>query len=182
MIGKRTIFILVMVSAGLLLWSICLAYGLKTGSLAPDFRVSSGEGKALSAKDIQGKAAGIFYETIDTVKQNIQLKAALGKYYDAEPEAVKKVIVRLPVINCAKVFLPLRGIYRSEFRKHSALEGITIYADWTGKMFADYNIQEGASNVFLIDKKGVVRYYSFGKIEPQEVTKVVDLFKKLVEE
>jgi hypothetical protein len=162
--------------------SLCLANGLKTGAIAPFFKVSSGDGRVLTLEGIKGKAAGIFYETTDVVKQNMQLKEALGKYYEAQPEAVRKLIVRLPVINCSKVFLPLRGIWRSEFRKHSALEGITIYGDWTGRMFSDYAIQGGVSNVFLVDKKGIIRYYASGRIQGKEIDKVVSLFKELAEE
>lgn len=162
--------------------SLCLAYGLKIGATAPFFKVSSGDGQVLTLEDIKGKATGIFYETTDVVKQNMQLKEALGKYYEAQSESARKLIVRLPVINCSKVFLPLRGIWRSEFRKHSALEGITIYGDWTGRMFADYAIQGGVSNVFLVDKKGIIRYYASGRIQGKEIEKVVSLFKKLAEE
>jgi hypothetical protein len=162
--------------------SICLAYGLKTGAIAPFFKVSSGDGQVLTLEDIKGKATGIFYETTDVVKQNMQLKEELGKYYKTQPESARKLIVRLPVINCSGVFLPLRGIWRSEFRKHSALEGIAIYGDWTGRMFADYAIQSGVSNVFLVDKKGIIRYYASGRIQGKEIDKVVNLFKKLAEE
>ena len=179
---QKILFVAGCVLSVLALQSISLAYGLEVGVRAPNFKVISGEGKALTLEDIKGKAAGIFYETTDVVKQNMQLKEALGKYYEAQPESVRKLIVRLPVINCSGVFLPLRGIWRSEFRKHSALEGIAIYGDWTGRMFADYDIQDGVSNVFLIDKKGIIRYYASGRIQGKEIEKVVSLFKKLVEE
>ena len=181
--SKRKILFIFSLLLCVLTWhSAASAYGLKIGSSAPPFKAISGEGKALTLEDILGKAAGIFYETTDVVKQNMQLKEALGKYYEAQPESARNLIVRLPVINCSGVFLPLRGIWRSEFRKHSALEGITIYGDWTGRMFADYDIQDGVSNVFLIDKKGIIRYYASGRIQGKEIEKVVSLFKKLVEE
>jgi alkyl hydroperoxide reductase subunit AhpC len=162
--------------------SLCLAYGLKIGAAAPFFKVSSGDGQVLTLEDIKGKATGIFYETTDVVEQNRELKGALSKYYDAQPEGIRRLIVRLAAINCSRVFLPLRGIWRSEFRKHSRIENITIYGDWSGKMFSDYDIEDAQSNVFLVDKKGIVRYYSAGKIEGKEIGKVVSLFKKLVEE
>jgi len=177
---QKRLFIIAVLS--LALWTFCWAYGLNLGTSAADFKVVSGDGKILTRQDILGKATGIFYETTDVVKQNMALKNALGKYYDAQPNSVRNIILRLPVINCSGVFLPLRAIYRSEFRKHSAEENITIYGDWTGRMFSDYNIQDGVSNVFLIDKKGVIRYYSAGRIADAQIDKVVALFKKLVEE
>jgi hypothetical protein len=180
--ARKISFIVGFVLAVLALEAACLAYGLKLGAAAPSFRVVSGDGQVLTLKDIKGKATGIFYETTDIIEQNRQLKGALGRYYDAQPEAARKLMVRLPVINCSGVFLPLRGIYRSEFRKHSRIENITIYGDWSGAMFSDYNIEDGQSNVFLVDKKGIIRYYRAGKIEGAEIDKVVALFKKLAEE
>lgn len=182
MAARKTFFIAAVALCVLFLSSLCLAYGLKIGATAPFFKVSSGDGQGLTLEGIKGKAAGIFYETTDVVDQNKELKGALSRYYDAQPEALRKLMVRLPVINCSGVFFPLRGIWRSEFRKHSRIEGITIYGDWSGAMFSDYNVEPAQSNVFLVDKKGIIRYYSAGKIEGKEIDKVVSLFKKLVEE
>lgn len=166
----------------LCLSSLVLASGLKTGEPAPFFKVISGFGETLTLDNLKGKAAGIFYETTDVVKENSALKEALGKYYEAQPESVRKLMVRLPVINCSKVLWPLAGVYKSQFRKHSKIENITIFADWSGKMFSDYNIEPDKSNVFLVDKQGVIRYYAAGKIDGPEVERVVNLFKQLVEE
>jgi predicted transcriptional regulator len=182
MIKRKLFFITGVISCLLFLSSLSWASGLKIGSSAPFFKVSSGDGRVLTLEDIKGKATGIFYETTDVVEQNRELKGALSRYYDAQPEGLRKLIVRLPAINCSRVFMPLRGIWRSEFRKHSRIEGITIYGDWSGRMFSDYNIEDGSSNVFLIDKKGIVRYYYAGKIEGKEIDRAVNLFKKLVEE
>ena len=157
-------------------------YGLRPGAQAPFFRVISGEGKVLTLEDIKGKAVGIFYETTDVVRQNIQLKEELGGYYDGQPEPVKNMIMRLPVINCSKVFRPLAGIWRAQFRKHSKKEGIIIYGDWNGRMFSDYNIQDGVSNVFLIDKKGSIRYYAAGTLDAKERGRIISLLKTLVAE
>ena len=162
--------------------SAAFAYGLEIGANAPCFKVVSGDAQALTLEDIKGKATGIFYETTDVVGQNSLLKEALGKYYQTQPEAIRKLMVRLPVINCSRVLWLFAGVYRSQFRKHSQVENITIYADWSGKMFSAYDIEDAKSNVFLIDKKGIIRYYRAGKIEGKEIEKVVSLFKELVEE
>ena len=179
---KKTLCILELILLILCLHSLSWASGLGIGTDAPFFKVISGDGQILTLKDIKGKAAGIFYETTDVVKQNMPLKEELGKYYQTQPAFVRELIVRLPVISCSRIFWPLAVIYRSQFRKHSRIEGITIYGDWNGKMFLDYNIEDNKSNVFLIDKNGVIRYYAVGKIEGKEVERVISLFKKLVEE
>ena len=182
MVKNKLLLIAVFVFCGLLFHALLFAYGLEVGVSAPAFKVYSGDRQVMTLEGIKGKATGIFYETRDVVTQNIELKNTLSKYYEAQPESSRQNMVRLPVINCSRVFKLLAGIWNAQLRKHSAIEGITIYADWSGEMFSDYNIKDGESNVFLIDKKGTIRYYNSGKIEGREIEKVVSLYKKLAEE
>ena len=149
------------------------------GINAPFFKVASGEGKALTLDDLKGKVTGIFYETTDVVKKNRKLKDQLNIFYNQQPDSIKNIIVKLPVINCKGAFWPFTGIWRSKLRKHSKKEDIVIYGDWDGAMGLAYNVKDKESNIFIIDKKGIIRYYTFGKIEDKEIKIITDLLKQL---
>ena len=56
---------------------------------------------------------------------------------------------------------------------------MTIYADWSGKMFKAYKIKKYASNFFIIDKKGIVRYYGYGEIDKYEIDNIKKLLQDL---
>ena len=149
------------------------------GASAPFFKVVSGDGRMLMLDDLRGKATGIFYETTDAVKKNRKLKDRLNVFYDQQPDSIKKLIVKLPVINCKGAFWPFTGIWRSKLRKHSKKENIIIYGDWDGKMGQAYSVKDKESNIFVIDKKGIIRYFTFGRVEDKEIKIIIDLLKQL---
>lgn len=126
---------------------------------------------------IKGKIILIFYETKDVVGKNQRLKDELNKFYDEQSDTIKKEIVKLPIINCSSAFWPFTGIWKSKLRENSKKEGIIIYGDWHGKMFSDYKMKDKESNVLVIDKKGIIRYFRFGEVENEEIKNI----KKLIE-
>jgi len=152
---------------------------LKSGSTAPFFHIKSGEGNELNFNMIKGKEILIFYETKNVVKKNRQLKDKLNKFYDKQPEAIKISIVRLSIINCSSAFWPFTGIWENQLRENSKKEGITIYGDWDGKMFSDYSLKNNESNVIIIDKKGVIKYFNYGKINEEDINTIIELLKTL---
>ncbi|MFQ3674959.1 MAG: YtfJ family protein [Endomicrobiia bacterium] len=155
------------------------AQSLKIGSAAPLFKIESGENEVLSLDMIRGKTIFIFYETKDVVEKNRLLKNRLNTFYDAQPENVKKSIVRLPVIDCSSAFWPLIGIWKSKLVENSKKEGITIYGDWDGKMKSAYMMKNNESNIVIIDKEGLIKYFAFGKISEEEIIEIIGLLKKL---
>jgi predicted transcriptional regulator len=128
---------------------------------------------------IKGKVIIIFYETKDVVGENRKLKDELNKFYDEQSDAIKELIVKLPIINCSSAFWPFTGIWKSKLRENSKKEGIMIYGDWDGKMKSDYKTKDKESNV---DKKGIIKYFASGKVEDKEIDKIKELLKKLVNE
>ncbi|MFH1684330.1 MAG: YtfJ family protein [Candidatus Margulisiibacteriota bacterium] len=158
---------------------VSFAAGLELGSKAPFFKVKSGAGEELTQEMIKEKVIVIFYETKDVVERNRQLKNELNKFYDEQPDAVKKNIVRLPIINCSGAFWPFSLIWESSLKENSKKEGLTIYGDWNGKVFSNYMMKDNESNVAVIDKKGMLRYIAFGKIEAEEINKIKELLRGL---
>ncbi|MDI6767208.1 MAG: hypothetical protein QME52_10335, partial [Bacteroidota bacterium] len=136
--SKKTIFIIMTVFLSISLTTVSFSEGLEIGIVASSFEVKSGENKILTLDMVKGKLIVIFYETKEVVEKNRKLKDELNKFFDEQPDTIKELIVKLPVINCSRAFWPFTGIWKSKLRENSKKEGITIYGDWNGKMFSDY--------------------------------------------
>jgi peroxiredoxin len=158
------------------------AEGAAIGTKAPVFEVRSGDDKVLNLDMVRGKVVVLFHETKDVSQENRKLKNELKAFYQERTDAEKGLIVKLPIINCSGAFFPFTGIWRSKLRENSIKEAVTIYGDWNGKMAADYNMKDGASNVLIIDKRGIIRYFSSGVVASDEINRVKELLKRLAAE
>lgn len=152
------------------------------GSEAPYFRVQGGDDKEMALDMIKGKVILIFYESKDIVESNKILKAELNKLYYEQTEAVKEVLVRLPIVDCSKAAWPFVGTWKRKLREHSTKEGVVIYCDWSGKMFSDYKIKADKNNIFIIDKSGRIRFFTLGELNAEEINNVKELLKALAGE
>lgn len=177
---KFLIFITLFIFGLLLLPTFTSANDGLIGSIAPPFKIISGSKEVLALDDIKGKVAILFYEAKSAIEQNRKLKASLNVFYDGQPDFVKKDIVRIGVIDCQGVFF--RGAWDEGLRNNSKQEGITIYGDWDGKMSSDYRTAEGVSNIIIIDKKGIIRYYASGQIEDKNISIIEELLESLIKE
>lgn len=153
--------------------------GLTDGSRAPFFQVESGDEKELTLDMIKGKQILIFYEDTDSVEKNCALKNELNKFFNEQPENRRAEIVRLAVIDCSGAFWPMKGIWRDKLIENSRKEGLTIYGDWEGDMLEDYRLVEDESNVIVIDRGGVIRYFHAGQVPPAEIEVLKALLKKI---
>lgn len=153
------------------------------GSPAPYFRVESGEGEELTLDMIKGKVAAIFYQNKDIVDANKRLKDELNKLYSEQTDALKDVLVRLPIIDCSDAVWLFRWIWKRELREHSQKEGMTIYCDWEGEMSSDYKMRADVSNVVIIDKSGRIRFFRSGDVTTaEEIDQVKQLLIALTRE
>jgi len=152
------------------------------GSEAPYFRVQSGDDKELTLDGIKGKVILIFYESKDIVENNTRLKAELNKLYYEQPEAVKEVLVRLPIIDCSDAAWPFVGTWKRKLREHSRKEGVAIYCDWNGRMSSDYKMKADESNILIIDKSGRIKFFTSGEVKAEKTNDVKELLKALAGE
>jgi hypothetical protein len=178
---KSLILVVTLLSLLCLRGSSPAASGLM-GSPAPYFSVQSGDDKELTLDMIKGKVAAIFYENKDIVDANKRLKDELNKLYYEQTDALKDVLVRLPIIDCSHAFWPFLGIWKRRLREHSKKEGITIYCDWEGKMSSDYKMKADVSNVVIIDKSGRIRFFTSGAVKAEEINGVKELLIALARE
>ncbi|HSE86232.1 MAG TPA: hypothetical protein VLJ79_08440, partial [Candidatus Binatia bacterium] len=109
-------------------------------------------------------------------------KDELNQLYYEQPEIVKDVLVRLPVIDCSDAVWPFWWIWKRKLREHSRKEGMTVYCDWEGKMFSDYKMKDGVSNVVITDKRGRIRFFTSGEVTGDETNDVKQLLVALAEE
>lgn len=145
---------------------------------APDFKVISGDKEELSLEDINNKVTVLFYEAKNTVEQNRKLKNSLNLLYKELPDSVKKDIIRIGVVDCQGVLF--KGIWEKALRDNAKKEGINLYGDWDGKMSKSYIFDRKESNVIIIDKKGIIRYYASGKIEEDGIIAIRELLKSFI--
>lgn len=172
--GRKNIFSRLFIPSAVLFSAIfAYAAGLKAGIPAPAFKVVSGNNEELSLDDIKGKVAVIFYETKDTKEKNRRLKDELNKFYDMQQDNVKKLILRIPVINCRGVFFT--GAWKNNLKENSKKEGIAIYGDWDGKMFFSYAIDGKESNLIIIGRDGIVKYSFAGSLGEKDFGRIKDL-------
>jgi hypothetical protein len=181
MSGKNLILVVTLLSLGVFASSALTANGL-IGSPAPYFSVRSGEDRVLTLNMIKGKVTAIFYENKDIVDANKPLKDELNKLYHEQPDALKKVLLRLPVIDCSDPMWPLLGLWKKRLREHSRKHGMTIYCDWNGGMSANYKMKADVSNIVIIDKIGRIRFFAAGEVTAEQIKDVKELLKALAVE
>jgi predicted transcriptional regulator len=172
------------VALGLALVIACVAQvgGVEINSAAPAFRIKAGNDQELTLAMLPGKVITLFYETKDVVEKNRPLKTALKELYLAQPQGLQQDWARIPVIDCASAAWPITQIWQYKLKENSRKEGITIYGDWDGKVRSDYGLQPNESNVVIIDRAGRLRYRASGGIAPEEMQRIVDLVKTLLQE
>jgi len=152
------------------------------GSPAPYFRVGSGDDKVLTLDMIKGKVAAIFYENRKIIDANKKLKDELNKFYHEQSDALKDVLLRLPIIDCSDAVWPFQGMWKRRLREYSRREGMTIYCDWSGEMASAYRMMDDVSNVVIIDKTGIIRSFASGDVTAEQIDDAKKLLKVLVAE
>ncbi len=155
-------------SVMLILWILTIpAWSLEIGSMVPSFTVVSPEGEPLSREQLLGKLSVIFYDTRFTASSNNDLKYALADFRNAHPSLSKNLQI-LQIIDASSANFFTRTIWKRKIRENARRYGITIYADWSGKMRRDFGFRPDLSNVLVVDAQGVVRYVFFGKVPESE--------------
>lgn len=178
MFRKIAFIMLLLLGLGMLSPDSRAAYSA-LGQPAPPFELKSGQNQKLTLEMILGKVVVLFYETRQVVDKNDELKDELIRLYQDQPENIKKEIFRLVVIDCSQATLPTQAIWKHKLAQHSLALGFTIYGDWNRKMLLDYRMEKNDSNFLIIDKNGIIRYSSTGKINNGEIENIKNLLISL---
>lgn len=150
------------------------------GRPAPPFTVRSGDDTPLSSDTLKGKVVIIFYETREANKKNSDIKDRFNKLYDRQDEETRRAIVRIPVFDCSRTIWPVTAIWKQGLRYHSKRVGMTLYGDWDGRMARDFRMKDDDSNLVIIDRRGIVRYASTGRISDEQFSEIEELLDRLV--
>jgi alkyl hydroperoxide reductase subunit AhpC len=143
------------------------ARSLEIGSAVPSFTVVSPEGEPLGREQLLGKLSVIFYDTRFTASSNNDLKYALVDFRNTHPSLFEDLQI-LQIIDASSANFFTRTIWKRKIRENARRYGITIYADWSGKMRRDFGFHPDLSNVLVVDAQGVVRYVFSGKVPESE--------------
>ncbi len=176
LMGRSSFFLM------LLLWSFLgVVYGDPVPNQpAPFFRVYSGEDQQLTSDMLKGKVAVVFYEAKSQIEKNRTLKNELNKFYAGQSESVQRSIVKLPIVNCSKILFT--SAWKKGLRDASQNEGMTVYGDWTGQMFLDYQLKDKESSVMIIDKEGILRFFASGVVAQFQFKEIKNILLDLVKE
>lgn len=150
------------------------------GKPAPFFSILSSDDEILVPDMFKGKVAVIFYETREASKKNGDIKDRFNQLYERQEERVRRSIVRIPVFNCSRVIWPVTLVWKSALKSNAKRVGMTLYGDWDGRMAKDYRMVDDESNCIIIDKKGIVRYTSVGRITDRQFQEIEELLDTLV--
>jgi len=143
------------------------ARSLEIESAVPSFTVVSPEGEPLGREQLLGKLSVIFYDTRFTASSNNDLKYALVDFRNTHPSLFEDLQI-LQIIDASSANFFTRTIWKRKIRENARRYGITIYADWSGKMRRDFGFHPDLSNVLVVDAQGVVRYVFSGKVPESE--------------
>jgi len=156
------------------------ASSLLIGREAPPFQVESGDGKVLEAKMLRGKVVVLFYESKDVIAKSRPLKIILNAFYKEQKKEDQQIILRVPIYDCTSAAWPIKGIWKSRLVENSKRVGMTVYGDWDGKMGTDYGMKGDDTNLLIIDKRGIIRYFRSGVVTDNGET--ATLLKKLLKD
>ncbi|WP_438315309.1 TlpA family protein disulfide reductase [Candidatus Caldatribacterium sp. SIUC1] len=168
-------------SVMLILWIFVIpAWSLEIGSVVPSFTVVSPDGELLGREQLLGKLSVIFYDIRFTASSNNDLKYALADLRNAHPLLLEDLQV-FQIVDASSANFFTRSIWKRKIRENARRYGITIYADWSGKMRRDFGFHPKLSNVLVVDAQGVVCYVFFGKVPESERNALFTLLLKLGE-
>ncbi len=153
---------------------------LSVGDKAPDVSVISGDGKVMTMEMLRGKVVVLIYTSRDTASRNAKLRETLNKYYDSQSGERKCTCFKLAIINCKAAFFPIDLIWKKKLAEASRSKKMDIYGDWDGKVAVDYGFDLDDSNIVIIDKKGVIRYFAKAEITDEtEINKILNLLNQI---
>ncbi|MCK9197735.1 MAG: peroxiredoxin family protein [Syntrophales bacterium] len=183
---KKIVVSILTVVLSLMIYSALQAAAspLLIGREAPPFQVESGDGKVLQAKMLRGKVVVLFYESKDIIAKSRPLKTILNAFYKEQKKEDQQMIMRVPIFDCSSASWPFKGLWKKSLIENSKRVGMTVYGDWDGKMGTSYGMKCDDTNLLIIDKRGIIRYFQSGVVTDNGETATIlkKLLKDLVAE
>ena len=180
---KSELIFALVVTAVLFLASPTPAQGPDLGRQIPEFSVSDGFDNELTAADLSGRVALIFYEHKDATKINGRLKDRLKDALSALDQDRLQKLFAAVVIDAREAWWPATVLWKSAFIEESKKEGVPIYGDWDGQMLERLDLVAEDTNLLVIDADGRIRYFNSGPLDPEtDSREIIDALDEAVTE
>jgi len=165
-----------LMSLVLLLGLTCSANAkLTVGSTLSEVEFSGKNGARLdgskwSSKELNGKVQLIFYVDPDEKDTNNETSEALDK------EGYSRVnYASNAIINLAATWLPNFAIESALKKKQEKYPHTLYLKDYKKTLVKTWKLEDDASNIILLDPKGVVLFHEFGKLSKEKIQDLIKL-------
>ena len=163
------------------LFLVTPAFPLEKGDVIPPFTVLSHQEEPFTEENLLGKLSVVFYDNRRTAPKNNDLKYAIGDFREKHLPLLENLEV-IQIIDASSANFLTRSIWKRKLRENARKYGVTLYADWSGKMRRDFGFRARESNVLVVDTHGTVRYTFRGKVPESEKNQLFSLLLALGEE
>jgi len=119
---------------------------------APEFTLLDQYDKPYNIRQGEGSIVVLLASDKEGEPQNALWRSAIEERY-------RDRILLIGIADVRTVPFFLKSRIKNNFRKDNA----RILLDWTGEVFSNYVLVKHASNIVLIDKKGMIRHVHFGE-------------------
>ncbi|MGZ3416342.1 MAG: hypothetical protein ACXWUG_20675 [Polyangiales bacterium] len=149
----------------------------RIGSKPRSFVVKDVDDRAYQTSTLTARTPTLLlYVDKDGCEQNAHLKARLEKL--RQSDAAVRSVKFIPIVDLAQYNAwPKRGFAVSAIRDESRTLGLPIYADWDAAGRASLSAKSGQSNLFVLDKSGVVAWASAGQLSPSQEDAVIETLR-----
>ncbi len=133
------------------------------------------DGTPWSSKMIKNKVYLIFYVDPDEKDTNNALSQALKKEkFDHEKYG------SIAIVNLAATWLPNFAIEAKLKAKQKEYPSAIYVKDKTKKLVHEWGLKDDSSDILLFDKKGILIYKYEGKLNNEEIKKVLTLIREQI--
>ena len=146
------------------------------GALAPDFTLRDQYDSALTLGSLRGRV--VLVVAVDRHGNQY-----LGAYTHAVRERFGRDSVRIvPIANLRGVPFFMKGYVRGRFRgtNPDSTPKSSVFFDWGGVLARLYGFRESLTNVYLIDRAGVLRYTAAGRGTDPETRALTEALEAVV--
>lgn len=149
---------------------------------AVDFSLPTTAGRDRTLSQMRGKAVVLFYETRGTISQNQHVKDAMGVRFNRDRALANRVSL-IASCNVAEYnSWPSQYFAREAISAVARSQRIELWLDWNRALIARLGLRDGASNIVLFDRSGVLRERHAGRIADAQVGALIDRIVALGDE
>jgi hypothetical protein len=139
-----------------------------------DFSLPTTAGRDRMLSQLRGKVVVLFYETRGTITQNQHVKDAMGVRFNRD-RALANRITLIAACNVAEYnSWPSQYFAREAISAVARSQRIELWLDWNRTLIQRLGLRDGASNIVIVDRTGVVRERHAGRLADPQVGTFLD--------